>query len=563
MPAVVMGWLVVRHWVPLPFWDEWVTGAMLVSWFDGTLTLRELPAQFNESRALVGRLLQLLLIQFGPWDPRKDMALLFVTVCAITLFFFFMMRRTEHVSGRGAAVAWVGASFLCFSPVQVDNFIYGALVSSFLSSLALVAAGFVNVSRLSFSTRCVANALLALVITYTFANGMLLWVLGLPLLPPNKSLSRRRMVLGYGSYAFVATAAVAMYFTGYEKPGHHPEVSAGIKNLGNIAHYLVLWIGSYFDAPGVSPLAAGLTASGIFGATIVAVVTAMTRTGEWRPFYPGLLLSGYACGTALMIAVGRVGFGVEQALEIRYRAFSVFFYLAILALLVPLYAMRSRWIGGRARIAFVGSCAAIALVALVGWGACYPEGYRYMKLVHSRNLMLLRALEWIEVIPDNPDLAYLYPSADHVLRTSRALRQHNALRVNFAKPAVARNVRKPPPETMDESAGRLETCMIDSNRNLYVTGWAKLPFHGSRANCVVLAAEQRSGEFKPVSVMEAAPVKSKPVGEGKVRRVWFSRSLNTANLPAGDVLLGAWAVDLKKKKVYPLAGARWITADQR
>jgi hypothetical protein len=141
MPAVVMGWLVVRHWVPLPFWDEWVTGAMLVSWFDGTLTLRELPAQFNESRALVGRLLQLLLIQFGPWDPRKDMALLFVTVCAITLFFFFMMRRTEHVSGRGAAVAWVGASFLCFSPVQVDNFIYGARLSSLLSSLALVAAG--------------------------------------------------------------------------------------------------------------------------------------------------------------------------------------------------------------------------------------------------------------------------------------------------------------------------------------------------------------------------------------------------------------------------------------
>ena len=51
IPAGLMWYWVSTNWVPLPFWDEWHTpGSQFESWFRGTLTLKEMFSQHNESR---------------------------------------------------------------------------------------------------------------------------------------------------------------------------------------------------------------------------------------------------------------------------------------------------------------------------------------------------------------------------------------------------------------------------------------------------------------------------------------------------------------------------------
>src|SRR5215212_2346270 len=80
-PIVLAIFIVWKHAVPVPFWDEWNTpGAQLASWYRGTLTFAELCSQHNESRKLVPRLVYLPLFAIAGWDVRLILPLVFGVV---------------------------------------------------------------------------------------------------------------------------------------------------------------------------------------------------------------------------------------------------------------------------------------------------------------------------------------------------------------------------------------------------------------------------------------------------------------------------------------------------
>ncbi|HSH37994.1 MAG TPA: hypothetical protein VK993_04340 [Chthoniobacterales bacterium] len=556
-PLLAMLAIVLTHWLPLPYWDEWASpGRLFAAWYGGTLTWRDFFEQHNESRGVFARMLHLLLVQFGGWDVRREMALLFASVCAITILFYKLMRRIPGATTRSALITWSAATVLCFSAVQLDNFLWATLLGPFVPGLGLMAIAVVNTSQLSFRTKCLLNALVALLATYTFVIGLLLWALGVPTLAPNDSVTRRKMWLWYAVYGLCGAIAVGVYFIGYIRPTHHPKFFPDGTGFTAFAHYLLLWIGGYFRAPGINPLAVGMTAAIIFAVALISVGVLLIRTHAWRPFYGALLITAYACITAGTTAAGRIGFGVEQAMDARYRTFSVFFYLAIVALLFALWCSHVRNSSPAARRAFLAGCSVAAIAALIAWTACYVERMAYLKVLYGRNIVLLRALEWIDVIPDNPDLLYLYPRFDQLIERTQQMREHNLLRLQFVKPHLARRVRQGPPAKVDDSFGTLETCTFQTTGNLYITGWARLPYRNLRSACIVIGARDASGAFKPISVMEI-----QPSGHNGEPRLVFGRAFNPANLPPGEITISAWAVDLLRKKAHPLGGARTFTAD--
>lgn len=563
-PALLMLHAVVTTWLPLPYWDEWTTpGEMFVSWCNGTFTLRELFSQHNESRKAFPRLLYLGLAQLGGWDVRREMALIFFSVCGITALFYRAVRNMPGANTRTALLATIAASFLCFSWVQLENFLWGVQVEVFFPGLAVLAVVAVNLSGLSLPRKCALNVLLAVVATYTVAHGMLLWILGVPLLAAGESLRSKKTLLTYLAYAVSAGAAIVPYFIGYQRPLLHPPMLAGDPTVLTVAHYLVLWVGSYFNSTLFSPFIVGLAAIILFTGGLIVCALVIRRTGEWRTFYPALMLGVYACLTGGITALGRIGFGVQQALDIRYRTYNLFFYLALAALVFALYCAFFRPAAPTRRRIFIGGCTILGLVGTVGWIACYRDGIERQRVVFNRNATLLRALEWIDVIPDNPDLLFIFPSIEVLRKEASILREHGFLRLPFVTPALAAKVRVAPPLESADSFGRLEAVSFDTNRRLVISGRARTADSNRLPDCIIIGSVDTAGSFKPFTLVEIANRRARSRGGDPRPEVEFRRRTNPANLPEGNLTVLAWAIDLAKEEAHPLAGALNLTVPVR
>ena len=555
LPAVLVWIAIAGNRIPLPHWDEWFTpGRILYEWCNGTFGLDDLFVQHNESRKVFPNLLYLLLAQAHGWDVRDAMTLVFTEVCALSVLLLLLLRT----SGRGLAVpvvaTWVVMTFLCFSPAQFENFLWGIQLETFFPGVAVAAAALVNLSALSLRVRTFCNLLLALVATYTYANGMLLWVLALPL--PDRQASRRATISCYAAYLLAGFAAVAAYFHGYERPEDLPAFALAGRHPGDLAHYVILWIGAYFRSDGVSAFAAGTCAVALGTVTFSAAALAVVRSRDWRPFYPWFLLGAYAAASCGLIAVGRLPLGVEHAMDARYTAFSLFYYLSVAGCCLALYATAVRNPVPARDFFLKGAGRALAGVALMGWIACYQEGVRKLELRRAERIALTYTLEWIDVIPDNADIRAIFPMPQWLYDSIPVLRNCGVLRLPFAGEPLASAVAKPPGET-DGSHGGIDECRFDAQGNLAISGWAWLPGQNRPADRVIVGCEDATGAFRPISVLgtgESRPDLRDHFQRPNMIRAGFARTMNAANLPPGPLTVTAWAIDLRKQRAHPLGG---------
>lgn len=558
LPMFLMLYHVRSTWVQVPLWDEWHTpGVQLEWWSHGLMPLSEMFGQHNESRKFFPRLLYLALAAMGGWDVRKEMDVVFLEVCLLSWLLWRLLRRSPGSTLPAALTTWVVMMFLCFSPVQFENFLCGIQLEPFFVGLAVVAVASVNLSSLSFRSKTLINLLFALVSTYTYANGMMLWLLALPLAASTDPTPRRRRVLWVGLYFLAAAVAIGWYFVGYQRPPNHPAFVSLQDRAVDMGHYFILWSGSYFASDYVAPFIAGSVALGLFTVGGVSALIFLFRTKEWRTLYPWGLIGIYAVVTAVITAFGRLSFGVHQALDSRYTAFSLFFYLALVGGSFALYCARIR--NSRVgRAWFLTHATGLAIIAAVCWMGCYQKGVALLPHHRAYRVKLLDALKWIEVIPDNPDLALVYPSLEVLGRRARTLAEHGLLRVPFIKGPLAAQVQQSP-ANVSGSAGRIETCAFDTSGSLLITGWGWLPGKNQRADYVVIGCKDTAGKFKPISVFNPGVPREYLPERAQLPEIeqfgFFSRTINPANLPAGDLAIEGWAVDLKEQKAWPLASS--------
>lgn len=556
-PAGLMVHFLTSNWVSVPLWDEWHTPAnQLMAWCQGKLTFADLFAQHNESRKIFPSLVYLALAKVHGWDVRDAMIVFLLGMGTVAVLLLRLLRRTPGATTISSLAVWVMMIFLCCSPVQFDNYLWGLQFEPLFPALAVLAAAAVSLSRLSFGCKTIANALLALIATYTFANGMLLWVLALPLPSASETIARRRRMCWYAAYLTCAAATIGSYFINYSRPSNHPALLTGTQKVVDLAHYLVLWVGAYFQSSHLSALVPGVIALVIFAATMASMVMLIAQDRNWRAYYPWLLLAAYACISAAVTAAGRLGFGVKQALESRYTIFSLFFYLATIGALYALYCCRIRTGKPLRHNLFLGICGLLVGLAAIAWIWCYRDGLKHLQALHDRNIRLKRALEWIDAIPDNPDLALIFPNVDLLNVRAHTLAEHRVLRVDFASESIAAAIKQTP-RALDLSNGHIDACVVGPNRELFITGWAWLPAGRRRADCVVIGCEDSTGRFKPVAVFETGVSRPDVSTFHHVQTMshsGFASWANSRNFPRGDVKLTAWAIDLKKAEVFPLAG---------
>lgn len=560
VPAALIVRLIGQYGVNVPFGDEWSLVPLFARWNDHQMTFTDLFRQHNEHRIFFPKLIHIAFAQLTHWNLRAEM-FFSVFLCAITSACIYGLLKRTIGGGTGRRIALLALfNLFIFSPSQSENWLWGFQIAMFMPTTCLVAALLVLHSPSIQALRFVSACVLAVVATFSFGNGLLLWpVIGAYLLL--RGANKRWIICWTGTFMVVAI----IHFVGYEShpsPGQHH---------GSPLDYVIYFLRFNGNALGQLPVPSHLVWTAVIGAGAALLYAASIaaflrwRSSSLRAAAPWIAVAAYALGSALLTAYARVREGIEQALNSRYSSISVNLYIALVALVVIAsdHINQAPGSGRSSRIAVSFTRAFMAM--LVAWYVLtLPEGVGTMEDMYQLRTHGLANLSFCKVIPPTETLR-------------RALRIHDELsaflqniadleRLNLLSPPLHRtNLLDDGAGTSDRSTeefGRCEGAVWHSPTAFEIGGWACLPLFDEPAPCVVLAYES-SGKWHGFALAEVyaeRPDVAKKLDDGQRWSGW-RRMIDTSTLPKDAHRISAWAVDAQTADVFRLPGAITLPSD--
>ena len=554
------------NWTSVPYGDDWWTpGGQIISFFDGTLRFADLFQQHNESRPLFPNLYYILMAAVtGRWDVKDAMVLMFVMACVGSFLLFELLRRTTSFDLAVRIWAWAFLNFVLFCPREYEDFLWSIILLCLTPAVALLAAVLINLSEIRLRGKILANSALAFLATYSFASGMLLWVLAAPISPgrrfagvQNRGANRAGW---YAFYVLCGTLSVGFYFHHYTHPRQLPPFAVSLTDGLPLLRFLLSWLGSLFVVPGADPLFFGCFFLAIFVTSVVAAIRVARREQSFRRFYPWAVIAAYALFSGTLIASGRMRFGIGSATASRYAVTVVFFYIGLAGLAASLYEV---WVTAGHRIGsrLVFASGLTIGLFLAGWLGSFSTELARVGVIREERKDLALAVQWIPAIPLNPELALAKVPPKIVAEKAIALSRYDALRPRLIPKSLASVVCQNPTYG-DPSAGMLTSARFSDDHRLLLTGMAWLPYRNARADCVIVGYENSDHGLTPFTVFQPTYKRERLKGRFDVKSLptnGFAASIDPANIPKGTLMLRAWAVDMRAERVLPIAGA--ITVD--
>ena len=396
IPIVYVISLIILFYQDLPFSDQWEAAIPLLQRsFAGTLTLQDMISQHNEHRPLFSRLIWLPLAHLTHWNTAFEIAVTVVLAFGLVCLLWWQIRRTMVLINRPILTLLIPlTSALFFSMSQYESWFQSYSLQWMLHACAVV-AGIVILSQPELNARRLTVAIGAgLVATFTFASGLLFWIIGFGLIVgarPVRSAYRATGIL-MGIWLVACLVVGAIYFTGYIAPGTGSNPSAWLSTVNqplNVLMYFFTWLG----APILAYYPAVLV--GVVGLTLLVCTLFTIRTlAAWRVMLPYLGLAGYALLNAGMISLGRSSLGWQQALSPRYMSISALFWIALVVMLYLTAHTRKdnqpmRTDGIWSRVPALMACIAVLTVVSSAGSTYLALKYRYVPMRAAR--MAIRA----------------------------------------------------------------------------------------------------------------------------------------------------------------------------
>lgn len=556
-----------RLWVDIPIWDEWDTpGNTLLHLAQHKLTWTELFSQHNESRKFFPRLVYILMSTPMGWDVRQGMVLTSMAACALSGFLLTHLRDAGKLFSGPALLIWFLINALLFGPSQSENFLCGYSFEFLIPVLALCGCIALNLSDRSLAAKVVWNSLLSLIATYSFAHGMLLWVLALPI-PAARDQERagwrRRWTMWALVYGVVGIVAIGSYFIGYQRPDVAPP-PATITQAPLVAHYLIVWLGALLQSNSIDPVVAGgIAASVLLLACALSLFLISQNRSLGRRYYPWLLLAAFAAGAGILSAIGRANLGIASLLYVGVEGFSGYRYylnsvLAYIAAVGLLYRLYRDWFAAdpvwRPRFAI----ATTVLITLLGvaWLYLFASHRDRLNAFQDNRRRARTAVIWSRAVPLNPELFHAYPYPEDFPRRIAELQKAGVIRLPEISDYISHAVSLSP-QGGPAAPGAIQDCTVDPGKTMRIWGWATVPGENARADYVVTGWEKGLGSFNPFTVTPTGrrrPEVTDAAAPAWLRNAGFLQEVDISKLPQDPITIRAWGVDLGRQHVFPIEG---------
>jgi hypothetical protein len=554
-----------KHWINIPIWDEWDTpGLALLHYSQHTLTWADLFAQHNESRKVIPRLIHIAIASVAGWDVRQGMALTLICACVASAFGLLYLRRTAAPTSH-AIFAWLVVNLLLFAPSQYENFLSGFSFEILIPFLCLFTCCSINLSNWRLSVKTLCNSFLALLATYTFAHGMLLWAFVIPI--PTRDKRPRNtfsLVLSYTLYAAVGIFSVAFYFVGYKRPEIAPPLP-GLTDLPQLFEFIIVWLGAVLRSPLLNPRLSGLFFIATTTVVLILTVRQLRATKDsCRNYYPWLLLLALALTSGVLTAIGRVTIGVDAVFNTSFNGFSgmrynitaVFAYIAVIGLVSNLYhdRIRANVVSRRHFLIGLSSC---CLLFALAWMEMFLNESTRVKQFQANRRRARTAVIWSNALPQNPEMVLAYPYPDLFWKRVEEMRAAGLIQFPKVSEPLTEAIASAPVNSTRQS-GHLDLCEPLPPAYSRFAGWARDPVKRAAADYVVLGWEDAAAKsFHPFTAIPTGIVRpdvAQTYGAPSLK-AGFDQDIETSRLPAEAVTIKAWAIDWEAQQAFPVDGA--------
>jgi hypothetical protein len=315
------------------------------------------------------------------------------------------------------------------------------------------------------------------------------------------------------------------------------------------------WKRSGNEHPLIFSIAIGTVLLFVYGSAVAHMVF-RRRDHAWvTRVLPWIALGGYSIGSGCLAALGRIAWGVAQALESRYVTFSIYLAIAVIGVAAIYWTENRRLAAARGRRLAGFTCAAfLAAMCFTFEVLCSLHSIAFFRIRSAAARLGQSALLFAPVLDTSEIIkAVNYPAPDSVRINAEALERLHLLRTPLIRTPEIAKLRHT--EADDRAAaGWCDGLVTGSDDRRTTWGWAAFPARNRPADAVVLAVANEHGDWVVFAHSDAV-----------LERPDVARTLQSAELLwsgwrvafRGDALpkgaeISAWAVDAKEAKLYRL-----------
>ena len=563
-PPLLIGLLIFRDGVDIPFLDEWDgTTPLFEKMAAGTLGFADFFAQHNEHRILFPRLIFFGLGRLTHWNIRAELAVIWF-LALVSLFNIWQL--TRH-SGRKDASFWLlfSASVLLFSPLSFENFLWGFQIG-FLLPLACITACIWVAAYVRHPFNFVFAIMLCTICTFSIASGLSSWLVATPLLAlaQARSISSRKW---WAIWICAFLVEVLAYFYGYEKPVHHPPLWWSLRRPILAGEYVLVFLGGPFTyGTSLPPLSLGVGMGGLLVLILLICAVYIWSRRDDRVLLtdalPWLMLAMVAVSTATLTMIGRSEFGPTQARTSRYVTYAVMLPIALLALAPVVRSHWARSFSARGQLMTTAISVLMLIPFILMAGPVFLAGLPVWPVIRQTRLYAKALVSFVNVVPEREELARrVFPYDGRVQTFANALNRIGYLRPPLLQSNLVRNVA----DSASSGSSRFGEFQTSEGKpgQVELGGQALLPDKGGPADAVLITYDDADGE--PV-ICAIASIGSPR--EGRLRVAWDSSALPSRwrrilpidRLPEEQhCLLKAWSYDAVACRAYRLQGSATVT----
>jgi hypothetical protein len=577
LPALILALLILKYSVNVPFWDQWgIQGVTLAEIQNQTISLGDFFTQHNESRIFFPKFIFVGLAYLTKWDVRYEMLLTFCSACLVSFNIYRLSCLTLKSSLTTNIVILFFANLLIFTPLQWENWFWGIQFIVFVPIVCITTCLSLTFLQDRMWLKLLICCCLSVVSTFSYANGMLCWVMFLPALIFSPSWIRfknkSRFVITWLG-AFVLNQCI--YFYGYKKPEAHPSMTFALSHLKETLIYFFAFLGSPLSGGNLKlAFGVGLLLCLLFAGLSTYLLQRIGKQSSLRyQTSSWLILGSYSILSGLITTLGRVGFGSEQSQATRYIVFSGYLTVAIIYLTAiaandlkanhqlrtdltsPLkndYALNTK--------KYLSSVLALLITALLVLHLISSAyALRVIQNTQRERLYAKSCLIFFDYVDDNCIATSLFPVVAAFRELVPSIDRLGMLEPNLAISPEIRQAESR--HTNGQDYGRFDQMTKISDNQYFASGWAILPDKSQPADSVLLTYKNSQGKsiffgLSPVKIARADVAKI--LKQDNYSNSGWSATVSTQNLPPGPIQINAWAFDANTGEAFQLEGSQTI-----